>query len=89
MYFMAVLGLCCCTQAFSICDEQASHCGGFSCWSVGSRAWAQYLWHTGLAAPCHLETSWTRYQTHVSCIGKQILHHWTMREFLIFGFDLI
>ena len=26
MYFLAVLGLCCCTQAFSSCDEQASHC---------------------------------------------------------------
>ena len=37
MYFLAVLGLCCFTQAFSICDEQASHCGGFSCgaWALG------------------------------------------------------
>ena len=43
--FLAVLGLCCCTQAFSSCGEQgatlrcgarASHCSGFSC----CRAWA-------------------------------------------------
>ena len=40
-----MLGLCCCTWAFSSCDEQgllsscsawASHCGGFSC--CGARA---------------------------------------------------
>ena len=29
--FLAVLGLRCCTRAFSSCGEQASHCGGFSC----------------------------------------------------------
>ena len=44
---MAVLGLCCCTWAFSSCGEGrarstlhcgawASHCGGFSC--CGARA---------------------------------------------------
>lgn len=71
MYFLAVLGLVAAKiQAFSSCDEQASHCVWLSLWSMGSRAWAQYLWHTGLAAPCHVEPSWTRYQTYVSCIGK-------------------
>ena len=25
-----------------------------------SRAWAQYLWHTGLVSRGHVETSWTR-----------------------------
>ena len=30
------------------------------------------LWHMG--------SSWTRYQTHVPCIGRQILNHWTTRE---------
>ena len=45
--FLAALGLHCCAQAFSSCgergatlrcNEQASHCGGFSCWrSMGSR----------------------------------------------------
>ena len=43
-YFLAVLGLHCCAQAFSSCGERglllvvvrASHCGGFSC--CGARA---------------------------------------------------
>ena len=25
-------------------------------------------------------SSWTRNQTHVPCIGRQILNHWTIRE---------
>ena len=42
-YFLAVLGLHCCTLAFSSCSEwglgsycnvQASHCGGFSYWET-------------------------------------------------------
>ena len=41
---------------------------------------SQYLWHTGLAALRHLGSSWTRDRTHVSCIGRQILYHWTTRE---------
>ena len=45
VYLLAVLGLCCCVEAFSSCGEQgllfhcgarASHCGGFSC--CGARA---------------------------------------------------
>ena len=28
--FSAVLGLCCCSRAFSNCDVQASHCSDFS-----------------------------------------------------------
>ena len=48
--FLAVLGLCCCTRAFSSCGERvhcgarASHCGGFSCcgaWALG--AWASVV----------------------------------------------
>ena len=27
-------------------------------------------------------SSWTRYQTHISCISRQILSHWTIREAL-------
>ena len=51
--FLAALGLCCCTWAFSSCGEQdllsscrawASHCSGFSC----SRARA--LGHTGFSS---------------------------------------
>ena len=48
---MAVLGLHCCTWAFSSCSVQAFHCGGFSC--CGARAlgtWAQQLWLVGSRA---------------------------------------
>ena len=33
-----------------------------------------------LVAPGHVESSWTRDQTHVLCIGRQILNHWNTRE---------
>ena len=51
--FLAVLGLCCCTWAFSsfgewellsVCSAQASHCDGFSCCT----AWA--LWRASAVA---------------------------------------
>ena len=61
--------------AFSGC-AQASHCSGSSCCrarALGTRAlvvsahglsscssWALKLWCTGLVAPWHLESSWTR-----------------------------
>ena len=32
-------------------------------------------WFSDLVAPRHAESSWIRDQTHVSCIGKQILYH--------------
>ena len=41
IYFLAVLGLHCCTWAFSSCAVQASHCSGFSCcgsWALGTQA---------------------------------------------------
>ena len=34
----------------------------------------------GLVAPQHVESSQTRDQTHVSCIGRQILIHGATRE---------
>ena len=61
-----MLGLHSCAHAFSSCDGQASHCGGFSCGErvlgaraqqlgfLGSRAQAQELWCTGLVAPWHV-----------------------------------
>ena len=65
-----------------------SRCTGFSScgtwaqqlWLTGSRAQAQQLWHTGLVAPRHVGSSWTRAQTHVPCIGRRILNHCTTRE---------
>ena len=47
-------------------------------WHVDSRACA--VWCTGLVALRHMESSWTRDQMHVPCIGRQILYHWTTRE---------
>ena len=35
----------------------------------------QQLWHTCLVVPWYMEPSLTRDQTHVPCIGKQILIH--------------
>ena len=41
--------------------------------------WAQ-LWLTGLVAPQHVGSSWTRARTYVPCIGRQILNHCATRE---------
>ena len=41
---------------------------------------SQQLWCTGSVAPWHVGSSWTREGTHVSCIGRWILNHWTTRE---------
>ena len=57
-------------------------------WSMASevlgltsyRTQAQWLWHMGLVAPRHVESSWTRDRTLVPCIGRWILNHWTTRE---------
>ena len=70
------------------CGVQASHCGGFSCGAQAPGTWAsvlatrrlQYLWHMSLVAPWHVESSWTRDQTHVPCIDRHILNHWTTRK---------
>ena len=40
----------------------------------------QQLWHTGLVSPRYVESSQTRDQTCVSCDGRQILNHWTMKD---------
>ena len=34
----------------------------------------------GLVAPRHVSSSRTRNQTHILCIGRQILNHWTTRK---------
>ena len=58
-------------------------CGLRSCgtraqqfWLPGFRAQAQYLWHSGLVALKHVESSQIRDRTHVSCISRWILYHW-------------
>ena len=63
------------------------HAGFSSCgmrahqlWLTGSRAQAQQWWRTGLVAPWHMGSSWTRDRTRVPCIGRWILNHCTTRE---------
>ena len=46
------------------------------------RARAQYLWLTGFIAPQPVGSSWTTDRTPVSCVGRQILNHWTTKEAL-------
>ena len=61
---------------FSSCRMQAQQLQ-----LAGSRAQAQ-LWRMALVALQHVESSWTRDQTHVPCTGRQILIHCTNREVL-------
>ena len=69
-------------------------CVGFSLqwllllWSTGSKRVGfsscgtrdQQLWLTGLVAPRHVGSSWTRARTRVPCIGRRILNHCATRE---------
>ena len=41
--------------------------------------WLQELRPTSLADLWHVGSSWSRDRTHVPCIGRQILNHWTTR----------
>ena len=45
------------------------------------------MWCTGFVALWHGGSSHTRDRTHVSCIGRQILNHWTTREVLDNSFN--
>ena len=47
---------------------------------LSSSASAQWLWHRGLVAPQHTESSQIRDGTCVSCLHKQILYHPATRE---------
>ena len=88
--FLVALGLRCSAQSFSSwgergatlhCSTRASHCSGFSscgAQAVGSRT--QLWWRMGLAAPPHVESSQTRDQTRIPCIGRWILIHCTAGE---------
>ena len=61
--FLAVLGLCCCTWAFSSCSGQgllsscsmwAFHCAGFSCGAhAGFSRCASWLWSMGSVVVAH------------------------------------
>ena len=70
---------------------QATHCGGPShgeAEALGRRASVvamRGLSSYGLFAPWHVESSQTRGRTHVLCIDRQMLNHWTIREVLIYS----
>ena len=97
-FFLAALGLPWAVRAFPRCSEQeaalVSMCGLLTAaaslveqrlWSPGFSScstWAEQWWSTGLAAPQHVDSSWTRDQTSVSCIGRQILIYCTTKEVL-------
>ena len=68
IYFLAALDLS--------CSARASLCGGFSCGAQAQLWW----WCTGLVAPWHLGSSWTRNPTGVPHVGRRILNPWTTRE---------
>ena len=78
--FLAVLGLRSCVDIFLV-SASGGICLVVVCEllvAVASSAvahglpgmWAQPLWHLGLVALRHMESSWTRDRTHVPCIGK-------------------
>ena len=50
-------------------------------WRMGSRVLGlQWLQHVGLVTLRHVGSSLSRDQTHVPCIGRWILNHWTTKE---------
>ena len=60
-----------------------SHCGGFSYYRpCASGLWASVVVVHRLSYPWHVESSWTRAQTPVPCIGRWILNHLSTREAL-------
>ena len=77
---LAVLGLHCCTRAFSSCHEWGllSSCG-----VQASRAWASVVAVCGLSCSMTCGSSLTRDHTCVLCFGRQILNQWTTREVAI------
>ena len=62
----------------SLVVEHSSRCLGF----ISCGLWAQELWHMGLVAPRHVESSQIRDRTHVPCIGRQVLTPHAIREVL-------
>ena len=88
--FLTVLGLCGCAWAFSSCGEQGLLFvvvrGHLLLQGMGSRVLGSVVKYTGLVAPSCVGSSQTRDQTHIPCIGRWILNHWTTREVQQFFF---
>ena len=73
--------------AFSGRTVRASHCGSShgGAQALGPMGFSK-LWFTSLAAPWHMESSWTRDGTRVPGIGGWILIHFATREVLYCGY---
>ena len=78
---MAVLGLHCCMQAFSSWNQQ-----GLLLLVAVHRLLVEVASHLSFCScsvvPWYVGSSWTRDQTSVPCINRQILIHCTTREVL-------
>ena len=76
--FFVALGLRCCVWTFSSCNESGDTlwllCLGFSL------QWPLFLQSMGFSCPRQVESSKTKEQTCVPCIGRQILTHCTTWE---------
>ena len=47
---------------------------------IAQEQWLQWFRCTGWVAPQHVGSSWTRDGVLVSCVDRQILHHWASKE---------
>ena len=79
-----MFGLHFCARVFSSCSKWGPlfiAVRGFSCCRAQAPDTnAQQLWLMSLVALQHVGSSQTRAQTHVPCIGRQILNHCATRE---------
>ena len=73
----------------SSCSAWASHYHGFSWCRARALDTGSIVGCTGLVAPRHVVSFWTKDQTHVSCIGRWILYHWATREAYRWAFTLM
>ena len=85
-YFLAVLGLRCCTQAFSSHSGRGllsgrsawtPHCGGFSCGTQALGAQASVLVAHRLSCSEARGIFLDHGSTSVPCLARRILNHWT------------
>ena len=87
LFFIALLSRlfssCAKLLLLSVRGARASHYAGFSCFRVRALggAGSVVLAHR-LSCSAHVGSSWTRDGTHVLCIGRWALNHWTSREIL-------
>ena len=70
--------------AASLTAEHSFRCVDFSSRSTQAQLW----WCMDIVALRHVESSWIRNQTHVSCIGRQISIHCGTREVPLLPFSL-